>query len=99
MSMFKRRLEGFVRARNPWSQRRELRLKVLTHYVMLLLRVEVFYRAFLTPLLTLRLKRSSRCVLPDDPIPSKMAWQASRLRHQSMFSKGGRLALTSGVCR
>jgi len=51
VSMVKRRLETFVRARNAWSQRRELRLKVLTHYVMILLRIEVFYTAFLTPLL------------------------------------------------
>jgi Transposase DDE domain len=48
MSMIKRRLEAFVRGRNAWSQRRELRLKVLTHNVMLLLRTEVFYRAVLT---------------------------------------------------
>jgi hypothetical protein len=48
-SMIKRRLEGFVRGRNAWSQRRELRLKVLTHNVMLLLQIEVFYRALLTP--------------------------------------------------
>ena len=45
MSMLKRRLDGFVRGRNAWSQRRDLRLKVLTHNVMLLLQVEVFYRA------------------------------------------------------
>jgi hypothetical protein len=45
MSMVKRRLEAFVRARSAWSQRRELRLKVLTHNVMILLRVEVFYTA------------------------------------------------------
>jgi Transposase DDE domain len=45
MSMLKRRLEAFVRGRNCWSQRRDLRLKVLTHNVMLLLHVEVFYRA------------------------------------------------------
>ena len=45
MSMIKRRLEAFVRGRNAWSQRRELRLKVLTHNLLLLLHVEVFYRA------------------------------------------------------
>ena len=45
VSMLKRRLEPFVRARNAWSQRRELRLKVLTHNVMILLRIEVFYTA------------------------------------------------------
>ena len=51
ISMVKRRLEAFVRGRTAWSQRRELRLKVLTHNVMILLRIEVFYRAFLTPFL------------------------------------------------
>lgn len=45
ISMVKRRLETFVRGRNGWSQRRELRLKVLTHNVMILLRIKVFYRA------------------------------------------------------
>jgi hypothetical protein len=45
ISMLKRRLEAFVRGRTAWSQRRELRLKVLTHNVMILLRIEVFYRA------------------------------------------------------
>jgi hypothetical protein len=43
--MLKRRLEAFVRGRNAWSQHRELRLKVLTHNVMILLRIQVFYRA------------------------------------------------------
>jgi hypothetical protein len=51
ISMLKRRLEAFVRGRNAWTQRRELRLKVLTHNVMILLRVELFYRAGLTPFL------------------------------------------------
>jgi transposase len=49
-SMVKRRLEAFVRGRTAWSQRRELRLKVLTHNVMILLRIKVFYRAGQTPL-------------------------------------------------
>jgi hypothetical protein len=48
ISMLKRRLEAFVRGRTAWSQRRELRLKALTHNVMILLRIEVFYRAVLT---------------------------------------------------
>ncbi len=45
ISMLKRRLESFVRGHNGWSQRRELRLIVLTHNVMILLRLEVFYTA------------------------------------------------------
>lgn len=51
MSMIKRRLEPFVRGRNCWSQRRELRLKVPTHNVMILFQIELFYRAVLTPLI------------------------------------------------
>ena len=49
MSMIKRRLEAFVRGRTAWSQRRELRLKVLTHNIMILISIEVFYTAVLTP--------------------------------------------------
>lgn len=49
MSMLKRRLAAFVRGRNCWSQRRDLRLKVLTHNIMLHLCVEIFYRAKATP--------------------------------------------------
>jgi hypothetical protein len=45
ISMVKRRLEPCVRGRTVWTQRYELRLKVLTHNVMLLLRIQVFYRA------------------------------------------------------
>ena len=45
VSMIKRRLEGCVRGHGCWSQRRELRLKALTHNIMILLRIEVFYRA------------------------------------------------------
>lgn len=51
ISMLKRRLEPFVRARSYWNQRRELRLKVLTHNIMILLRIEVFYRALSSPFL------------------------------------------------
>lgn len=49
ISMIKRRLEGFVRGRTCWSQRRDLRLKVITHNVMILLTIEVFYRACQEP--------------------------------------------------
>lgn len=45
ISMVKRRLEPCVRGRSVWTQRYELRLKVLTHNVMLLLRIQLFYRA------------------------------------------------------
>jgi hypothetical protein len=46
ISMLKRRLEACVRARTHWSRCRELRLKVLTHNVMILLSIKVFYRAW-----------------------------------------------------
>ena len=51
ISMVKRRLEAFVCGRTAWSQRRELRLKVLAHNVTILLRIKVSYRADLTPFL------------------------------------------------
>ena len=45
---FKRRQEAHVRGVTYWSQCRDLRLKVLTHNIMILVIVEVFYRAVLT---------------------------------------------------
>jgi hypothetical protein len=45
ISMIKRRQGSFVRGRTYWSQCRDLHLIVLTHNVMILVRVEVFYRA------------------------------------------------------
>jgi len=37
ISMIKRRLEGCIRSHSYWNQRRELRLKVLSHNIMILL--------------------------------------------------------------
>jgi len=51
VSMIKRRQGAHVRGVSYWSQCRDLRLKVLTHNVMILLKIKVFYRAGLTPLL------------------------------------------------
>jgi hypothetical protein len=65
MSMVKRRLEAFVRTRSAWSQRRELRLKVLTHNVMILLRVEVFYTATPVPFISRTAYRGSYLCLPQ----------------------------------
>jgi hypothetical protein len=45
MSMIKRRQESFLRSRTYWSQCRDLRLKVLTHNIMILRSIKVFYRA------------------------------------------------------
>jgi hypothetical protein len=49
MSMIKRRQGAHVGGRSYHSQCRDLRLLVLTHNVMILVVVEVFYRADLTP--------------------------------------------------
>jgi hypothetical protein len=45
ISMIKRRQGAHVRGINYWSQCRDLRLKVLTHNVMILLRIKVFYNS------------------------------------------------------
>jgi hypothetical protein len=45
ISMIKRRQGAHVRGTSYWSQCRDLRLKVLTHNVMILLHIKVFYRA------------------------------------------------------
>jgi hypothetical protein len=44
-SMIKRLLGSFTRGRTYWSRRRDLMLMVLTHNIMILLPIEVFYRA------------------------------------------------------
>jgi hypothetical protein len=49
ISMIKRRQGSYVRGRNYHSQCRDLRLMVLTHNVMILIIIKVFYRAVLTP--------------------------------------------------
>lgn len=54
-SMIKRRLGSALRARGYWSQCREIILRVITHNVMIVLCVRVFYRA--------RVSRCSRCPL------------------------------------
>jgi hypothetical protein len=50
VSMIKRRQESFLRSRTYWSQCRDLRLKALTHNIMILRCIKVFYRAGLSPL-------------------------------------------------
>jgi hypothetical protein len=44
-SMIKRRLDSALRARSYWSQCREIILRVITHNVMIVIRIKVFYRA------------------------------------------------------
>ena len=44
-SMVKRRLGSALRARSYWSQCREIILRVITHNVMIVARIRVFYRA------------------------------------------------------
>jgi hypothetical protein len=48
-SMIKRRQGAHVHARTYHNQCRELRLMALTHNIMILLWMRVFYRAVLTP--------------------------------------------------
>jgi hypothetical protein len=47
-SMIKRRLGSALRARSYWSQCREITLRVITHNVMIVATIRVFYRAVLT---------------------------------------------------
>jgi hypothetical protein len=49
MSMIKRRQGSHVRGHKYWSQCRDLRLLALTHNIMILVIVEIFYRAGPTP--------------------------------------------------
>ena len=63
MSMIKRRQGTHVRGRTYHSQCRDLRLMVLAHNVMILLRVEVFYRACQTPFLWPGVERTSSSLL------------------------------------
>ena len=51
VSMMKRRLGSATTGRSYWSRRRDLMLMVLTHNIMILWRIEVIYRAVLTPFL------------------------------------------------
>ena len=49
-SMVKRRLGSALRARTYWSQCREITLRVITHNVMIVAIIRVFYRAAQSPL-------------------------------------------------
>jgi hypothetical protein len=49
MSMIKRRQGSYVRGRSYWSQCRDLHLIALTHNIMILLCIAVFYRASRVP--------------------------------------------------
>lgn len=55
-SMIKRRLGSALRARSYWSQCREIALRVITHNVMIVIRLRVFYRASPTPIIKERAK-------------------------------------------
>ena len=45
MSMIKRRQGSHVRGKTYWSQARDLRLMALTHNIMILFLLQLFYRA------------------------------------------------------
>jgi hypothetical protein len=70
MSMIKRRQGSHIRGVTYWSQCRDLRLMVLTHNIMILWHVEVFYRARMSPLFSGRVSvsplatRGLRVLLP-----------------------------------
>ncbi len=49
-SMIKRNLGSALHGRSYWSQCRELMLLAITHNIMIVMPVELFYRAVLTPL-------------------------------------------------
>ena len=49
-SMIKRNLGSALHSRSYWAQCREMMLLVITHNIMILIHVELFYRAGLTPL-------------------------------------------------
>ena len=51
MSMIKRRQGSFCKGRTYWSRCRELNLMVLTHNIMILWHITVFYRAAASPFL------------------------------------------------
>jgi hypothetical protein len=61
MSMIKRRQASYVRGRSYHSQSRDLRLLALAHNIMILLLLQVFYRADATPF-------SLRPPLPPAPL-------------------------------
>ena len=65
MSMIKRRQGSSVRGHNYWSQCRDLRLMALVHNVMILMLVNVFYRASMSP-------------FPQDASPWTTSTRASR---------------------
>ena len=71
MSMIKRRQGSHVRGHKYWSQCRDLRLLALTHNIMILVIVEVFYRAghctFSRALSTLFFMCVTSCRYPSAP--------------------------------
>jgi hypothetical protein len=68
-SMIKRRLGSALRARSYWSQCREIILRAITHNVMIVIPVRVFYRAWPSPL-------SGRSI----PVASVHRFEADRFR-------------------
>jgi hypothetical protein len=61
-SMIKRNLGSSLRGRGYWSQCRDLALLAVTHNVMIAMHPELFYRAYLTPDISLP-------ILADRPLP------------------------------
>jgi hypothetical protein len=71
-SMIKRRLGSALRARGYWSQCREIILRVITHNVMIVIRVRVFYRAGPEGVAP-----QGTVIMPVQSAPPGIAWAAA----------------------
>jgi Transposase DDE domain/Transposase domain (DUF772) len=71
-SMIKRRLGSALRARSYWSQCREIILRVVTHNVMIVIRIRVFYRA--------ELPRFRRAEVPWKRAPERVRVPSAQTR-------------------
>jgi hypothetical protein len=80
-SMIKRRLGSALRARSYWSQCREIILRIITHNVMIVLCVRVFYRAVQTSFRTssgVLHRKTSICSVCFNDLRSSSAFQRAR---------------------
>ena len=92
-SMIKRRLDSALRARSYWSQCREILLRVITHNVMIIICIRVFYRA---ETISKRVPYLHGCILikppsRSTPTPARQAsmWYRSRSRASRHHWTGG----------
>jgi hypothetical protein len=76
-SMIKRRLGSALRARSYWSQCREIMLRVITHNVMIVATIRVFYRAGVAPFYPLPRRPTVHRFLIATPTSKTNARQAA----------------------